>query len=74
MTDVELLYDWEVNIPTFFLWLEDACSIHRESELYKSLCKSITTNDDLDLFVQLFDGDFENIDRTAEKYLMRYAC
>jgi hypothetical protein len=71
LSEKEIMYNWEDDISTFFMWIEEVCSLHRESEIYKSLKMSVRTNSDLKMFVEVFDGDFDRIDRTASKYLLK---
>jgi hypothetical protein len=65
------LYLWEDSIPEFFTWVEEVCGIHKESEIYKSLKGTMSTMRDLDIFIELFDGDFCRIERTVVKYLAK---
>ncbi|RJE90636.1 hypothetical protein D3P07_00565 [Paenibacillus sp. 1011MAR3C5] len=65
--NVSLLYNWEDSVEHFFEWVEHCCGVKQDSFLYVELMKYIKTMDDLDRFIDLYDGNMYALDITLKK-------
>lgn len=63
-----LLLNWDNSVPDFKLWLQKVCGIDSESELYIELDYLIKTDNELDEWINCFDGNPDEIAKTTEKY------
>lgn len=64
------LYSWENDVNCFFIWIEQACGIHKDNEKYKTLNKLVKSQIDLDNFIDNFDGNL-NMISTINKLMKR---
>lgn len=65
--NVSLLYNWEDSVGSFFEWVEHCCGVKQDSLLYLELMKYIKTMDDLEWFIDLYDGNMYALDATLKK-------
>lgn len=63
-----LLLNWDNSVPEFRLWLQKVCGIKTDSELYIDIDYLIKTDDELDEWINCFDGSPDEIFETTEKY------
>ncbi|OME55474.1 hypothetical protein BSK59_13430 [Paenibacillus odorifer] len=64
-----LLYTWEDSIEIFFKWAILCCGVINESDNMSVLRAAVRTESDLERFVDSYDGDMDNLVRTAYKIL-----
>lgn len=64
-----LLTEWEDSTENFLAFTKECCGIHKDSELYQTLKQEIKTKSDLDLFIDLFDGNIDGIEYTTELFM-----
>lgn len=69
MVSNDVLYKWESDVDTFFVWLTEVCGIHSEDEMFQVLKREIQSQDDLDEFVECFDGAFWDLRNSYNKFL-----
>ncbi|REK76315.1 hypothetical protein [Paenibacillus paeoniae] len=65
--DVSLLYNWEDSVENFLKWASHCCGIKKDSALYRELKVHIKTINDLELFIDLYDGNMNSLDSTLHK-------
>lgn len=61
-----IIVNWEKNKSNFMKWLQYVCGV--DQSLYDELNKVICTDEDLSLWIELFDGNFESIPITTIAY------
>lgn len=66
------LYNWEVSVNDFFVWVVEACGLDKTDEQYAILTKMVKTQNDIDKFVSVYDGDLD-LTNTLNKLLLEEA-
>jgi hypothetical protein len=64
----ELLVNWDSSVDNFKLWTIIVCGIKEDSKLYIRIDELIKTTDDLNLWIDCFDGNIDEIDLVTEEY------
>lgn len=72
INDLDLLEMWEDGVFYFRLWLERIAGIPIDSDTYKYLKDEIINMECLNQFIEVFDGNIDNIEMTAKLYQSRY--
>jgi hypothetical protein len=63
------LYNWEDNVESFFAWADYWCGASGDTELLTLLRMTVNTEKDLADFIELYDGQIDNLEFTAYKML-----
>lgn len=64
-----LFHTWEDSVDNFFAYAEHCIGMNADSSEYDLLKYMVKTEQDLQKFFELYDGDIDHLDRTAAKML-----
>jgi hypothetical protein len=73
-TDLEydyLLMNWDRNVSNFKSWLQIVCGIKKESGLFQLIDEEIQSENDLQMWIQVWDGDLDEIETVTDLYMSR---
>lgn len=63
-----LLTHWDENVSNFKLWLRKVCGVGYDSDLYIELDYLIKSENELNDFIEVFNGNIDDLHETTEKY------
>ncbi|WP_424765715.1 hypothetical protein [Paenibacillus sp. sgz302251] len=63
-----LLETWETNVQDFLTFVIKACGVEQESETFQFLHSNVTNEKELNAWVNVFDGDLDNVVGVTEAY------
>lgn len=69
-----LFYAWEESVENFLSYAVLCCGIEQDSNEYNLLQSVVTTQSELERFVELYEGDINHLDYTAAKMLAEDVC
>lgn len=66
----DLLYTWEDSVENFRKYVAEWCGVKQGTDDYSLVTKAVKTMNDLDRFIDLYDGNYDNIVNTVKKMLV----
>jgi hypothetical protein len=64
-----LLLNWDESVPAFYAYMTECCGVDPASYEYEMVKSLVATQSDLERFVDLYDGDYNNIPKTVQLML-----
>ncbi|GAB6989479.1 hypothetical protein [Paenibacillus pini] len=67
MKNEDTLFDWEDSVENFYTWCRDTLEVNED--ILELIYRLVKTQDDLECFIKLFDGDIDHLETTLYKML-----
>lgn len=67
------IVNWEDSVENFFAWSKEWCGVEIGSDTYDLMILLIKTDNDLEQFVNMFDGDIDHLETTLYRMISKAA-
>ncbi|MCR8641453.1 hypothetical protein NV379_02175 [Paenibacillus sp. N1-5-1-14] len=70
----DILENWDKNKMYFMLWIEFVCGFGFDTLLYQELESLMIDSNDIDAWIDCFDGNFDSVIETTELFKQRHSA